>query len=96
MASSIAADGPMVATVLAALGQPGLLIANSVGDDLGGEQVSEWLARFRVATTAGVEAGHTTPRIVVVGDGQDTRTMFPYLPASLRAWRASRTRQPGA
>jgi len=79
-ARSIAADGPMVAAVLAALGQPGLLLANDIGGDDAGSQVREWLARFRVTTTASVRAGLPTPQIVVVGDDLDTRTMFPYLP----------------
>jgi sugar/nucleoside kinase (ribokinase family) len=79
-ARSIAADGPMVAAVLTALGQPSLLLANNTGDDASGDRVREWLARFRVTTTASVQEGLATPQIVVVGDGLDTRTMFPYLP----------------
>jgi sugar/nucleoside kinase (ribokinase family) len=77
---SIAADGPMVAAVLAGLDQPSLLIANSVGDDPTGYQVRSWLRQNRVQTTAGTKANSTTPRIVVVGDNHHTRTMFPYLP----------------
>src|SRR5260370_32579064 len=72
-AGSIAADGPMVAAVLAAFGQPALLLANDIGDDMSGIQVRAWLARFGVATTATGEAGHATPQIVVVADGHDTR-----------------------
>lgn len=80
IAESIAADGPMVAAVLAALGQPNLLIANDVGDDPTGQQVRSWLQQYRVQTTAGTKADSATPRIVVVGDSHHTRTMFPYLP----------------
>jgi sugar/nucleoside kinase (ribokinase family) len=77
---SIAADGPMVAAVLAALGQPSVLIANSVGDDPTGHHVRNWLQEHRMRTTARIKAESTTPRIVVVGDNHHTRTMFPYLP----------------
>ncbi len=78
---SIAADAPVVAAVLEALGQPGVLIANSVGNDpTGARQVLGWLERHQVETTAGIKAGVVTPRIVVVGDSHHTRTMFPYLP----------------
>ena len=84
-APSIAADGPMVAAVLAALSQPSLLLANNIGDDASGVQVREWLTRLRVATTANVEPGLATPQIVVVGDNHDTRTMFPYLPGIARS-----------
>ena len=79
-ARSIAADGPMMAAVLAALGQPSLLLSNDIGDDASGSHVREWLARSRVTTTASVQAGLTTPQIVVIGDELDTRTMFPHLP----------------
>jgi sugar/nucleoside kinase (ribokinase family) len=77
---SVAADGPMVAAVLATLGQPGLLIANDIGNDPTGLQVRSWLQQHHVKTTAGTKADSATPRIVVVGDNHDTRTMFPYLP----------------
>jgi sugar/nucleoside kinase (ribokinase family) len=77
---SIAADGPMVAAVLAALDQPNLLIANGLGDDPTGQQVCSWLQQHQVQTTADAKAGNKTPRIVVVGDNHHTRTMFPYLP----------------
>src|SRR5260370_271363 len=77
---SIAADGPMVAAVLATLGQPSLLLANGVGDDPTGHQVCRWLQQHRVQTTAVTRDGSATPRIVVVGDNHHTRTMFPYLP----------------
>ena len=79
-ARSIAADGPMVAAVLAALGQPSLLLSNDIGDDASGGHVREWLTRFQVTATASVRAGLATPQIVVVGDDLDTRTMFPYVP----------------
>lgn len=71
---SIAADGPMVAAVLAALGQPSLLMANGVGDDPPGHHVRNWLQQHRVQTTTDIKAVSTTPRIVVVGDNHDTRT----------------------
>jgi|SRR5712692_1794369 len=45
---SIAADGPMAAAVLAALGVPSLLLANSVGDDAYGLMVGQWLRRYQV------------------------------------------------
>lgn len=77
---SIAADGPMVAAVLTALGQPSLLLANNVGNDVSGIQVRNWLERYGVATTAETEADIPTPQIVVVGDSHHTRTLFPYLP----------------
>jgi sugar/nucleoside kinase (ribokinase family) len=77
---SVAADAPTVAAVLAALGQPSLLIANSIGDDPTCHQVQGWLQRHRVQTTVGTKADTATPRIVVVGDSHHTRTMFPYLP----------------
>jgi sugar/nucleoside kinase (ribokinase family) len=80
MEDSIAADGPMVAAVLAALAQPSVLIANNIGDDLSGRNVGCWLERLGVTTTAVVEADAVTAQIVVVGDGLETRTMFPYLP----------------
>jgi sugar/nucleoside kinase (ribokinase family) len=77
---SVAADAPTVTAVLAALGLPSLLIANSLGDDPTGHQVRSWLERHQVQTTAGIKDDSATPRIVVVGDSHHTRTMFPYLP----------------
>ena len=77
---SIAADGPMVAATLAAMGQPSLLLANSVGNDRNGDRVHAWLHRHQVKTTAEQAVGMATPQIVVVGDDHHTRTMFPYLP----------------
>ena len=79
-ARSIAADGPMVAAVLASLGQPSLLLSNDIGDDASGSHVCEWLTRFQVTATTSVRAGLVTPQIVVVGDDLGTRTMFPYVP----------------
>jgi sugar/nucleoside kinase (ribokinase family) len=64
----------------AALGQPSLLMANRIGDDSVGHQLHGWQRRHGVQSTGGVRADTATPRIVVVGDNQDTRTMFPYLP----------------
>jgi sugar/nucleoside kinase (ribokinase family) len=80
MEHSVAADGPMVAAVLAALDQPSLLLANDISDDPQGKQVSGWLARHEVRTTAAVRADSSTPRITIVGDDRHTRTMFPHLP----------------
>lgn len=77
---SIAADGPIVAAVLAILGQPSLLLANDIGDDPTGLQVRSWLQQHQVQTTSGIKADSATPRIVVIGDNHHTRTMFPYLP----------------
>jgi sugar/nucleoside kinase (ribokinase family) len=77
---SIAADGPMVAAVLEALGQPNLLLCNNVGDDRSGDQVAAWLQRHGVTTTAKQTADIATPQITVIGDSHHTRTMFPYLP----------------
>jgi sugar/nucleoside kinase (ribokinase family) len=77
---SVAADGLTVAAVLAALGQPSLLITNSIGDDPAGRQVRIWLKQRQVQINAAAEADAATPRIVVVGDSHQTRTMFPYLP----------------
>lgn len=58
---SIAADGPMVAAVLSALGQPSLLIANGLGDDPTGHHVRSWLQQHRVQTTAGTKADSASP-----------------------------------
>ncbi|WP_067694449.1 carbohydrate kinase family protein [Nocardia jejuensis] len=77
---SIAADGPMTAAVLAALDVPTMLIANDFGCDADGRQVSEWLQRHGVQTTAAVNAGTVTPRVVVVAADDDTRTWFAHLP----------------
>ncbi len=38
----------MAAAVLAALGVPSLLLANSVGDDAYGLMVGQWLRRYQV------------------------------------------------
>jgi sugar/nucleoside kinase (ribokinase family) len=77
---STAADGPMTAAVLTALGVPSLLLANSLGDDTRGIEVGQWLQRNRIATTASVAVGGVTPQIVVVADDDGTRTWFPFLP----------------
>src|SRR6266851_485680 len=60
---SVAADGPMVAAVLAAAGVPALLLANDVGDDADGAAVRGWLRRHHVATTADTRDGHGSSRI---------------------------------
>ncbi|WP_239310683.1 carbohydrate kinase family protein [Frankia sp. Cj3] len=83
--ASIAADGPMVAAVLAALDVPALVISNNFGDDAQGDQVQAWLHRRRVAATAEVVPGMATPQIVIVADEQGTRTWFPYLPGVAEA-----------
>ena len=82
---STAADGPMTAAVLAALDVPTLLLANDVGEDAHGIEVSQWLQRYRVATTASVRARRVTPQIVVVADDDGTRTWFPFLPGVVDA-----------
>jgi sugar/nucleoside kinase (ribokinase family) len=78
--ASIAADGPMVAAVLAALDVPALLLANDIGNDLKAIEAQGWLQRHDVATTAEAVTGAATPQIVVVADDVGTRTWFPYLP----------------
>jgi sugar/nucleoside kinase (ribokinase family) len=77
---SIAADGVMVAAVIAALGLPSLLLANNVGDDGSGAHARNWLHDRGVETDARMMDGHPTPHVVVVGDDHHTRTFFPYLP----------------
>jgi sugar/nucleoside kinase (ribokinase family) len=49
---SIAADGAMTAAVLAGLGQPSLLLSNSVGDDGSGAHVCNWLRDHGVQAAA--------------------------------------------
>jgi hypothetical protein len=41
--SSIAADGPMVSAVLAALDVPALVLTNNIGDDSHGAEAQAWL-----------------------------------------------------
>ena len=77
---SIAADAPMVAAVLAALGRRVLLLSNDLGTDPAGRAVQQWLRRFRVSATARQVRGIATPRIVVISDQQGARTWFPHLP----------------
>lgn len=77
---SIAADGPMTAAALTALGVQCLLLANDVSDDVNGDEVRGWLHRYSVATAVTGSAGAATPRIVAVADAAGTRTWFPYLP----------------
>jgi sugar/nucleoside kinase (ribokinase family) len=83
--ASIAADGPMVAAVLAALGVPALVVSNNIGDDGPGDQVRAWLHRNRVSTTAETVPGLATPQIVIVADDHGTRTWFPQLPGVAEA-----------
>jgi sugar/nucleoside kinase (ribokinase family) len=82
---SIAADAPMAAAVLAALGVPSLLLANPIGTDARGAEVRRWLERYHVATTVVVDDGIDTPQMVVVADHARTRTWFPYLPGAADA-----------
>ncbi|WP_054814092.1 carbohydrate kinase family protein [Nocardia arizonensis] len=77
---SIAADAPMTAAVLAALGVPTLLMTNGIGDDRPGEQVRTWLRQHRVPVTAAIHESLSTPSITVVVDGVQTRTWFAHLP----------------
>src|ERR1039458_1800219 len=77
---SIAADAPMAAAVLAALGVPTLLLANEIGNDQKGSQVRAWLQRYGVNSTIRVTTDTSTPQVVVVADDDGTRTWFPHLP----------------
>ncbi|MFF0492843.1 carbohydrate kinase family protein [Nocardia sp. NPDC004068] len=77
---SIAADGPMTAAALAALGVPSLLISNDVGDDEHGEYIRGWLDERHVEHAVAARPELVTPRIVVTGDDQHTRTWFAYVP----------------
>lgn len=83
--ASIAADGPTVAAVLAALDVPALVISNNIGDDAPGDQVRAWLHRNRVLATAETVPGLATPQIVIVADEDGTRTWFPYLQGVVEA-----------
>ncbi|KDA44527.1 carbohydrate kinase family protein [Frankia sp. BMG5.23] len=83
--ASIAADGPMIAAVLAALDVPALVISNDIGDDAPGDQVRAWLHRNRVLTTVETVPGLATPQIVIVADDHGTRTWFPQLPGVAEA-----------
>ena len=82
---SVAADAPMAAAVLAALDVPTVLLANDVGHDSVGVEVSAWLQRHGVMTTANVTGDSATPHIVVVADDDGSRTWFPYLPGVAEA-----------
>ena len=66
---SVAADAPMAAAVLAALDVPTMLLANDVGNDSISVEVSAWLQRHGMMTTANVTAATATPLIVVMADG---------------------------
>jgi sugar/nucleoside kinase (ribokinase family) len=77
---SIAADGPMVAATLSALGVPGLLLSNNVGDDAPGAEVRHWLWSHGFHARADVECDGDTPQITVVADTAGTRTWFTRLP----------------
>ncbi|WP_220185780.1 carbohydrate kinase family protein [Nocardia africana] len=76
---SIAADGPMTAAALVAMGAPVRLLANDIGGDEHGRFVRRWLAqRDVIPVTTRPDA--TTPRIVVAADDAHTRTWFAHLP----------------
>lgn len=77
---SIAADAPMAAAALAALGMPVLLLSNETGNDPKGSQVRAWLRRYGVNSATEVMADMSTPQIVVVADDDGTRTWFSHLP----------------
>jgi sugar/nucleoside kinase (ribokinase family) len=79
VARSIAADAPMAAAVLTALGVPTLLLANDIGNDQKGSEVGIWLQRYGVTTTARVKTDTTTSQTVVVADDDGTRTWFSHL-----------------
>ena len=79
VARSIAADAPMAAAMLTALGVPTLLLANDIGNDQKGSEVGVWLQRYGVSTTARVKTDTTTPQTVVVADDDSTRTWFSHL-----------------
>ena len=82
MERSVAADAPMTAAVLAALDVPTMLLANDVGNDSIGVEVSAWLQRHGVLTTANVTGGSATPQIVVVAD--DDRLAYVVLLSARR------------
>ncbi|PPJ23133.1 carbohydrate kinase family protein [Nocardia nova] len=77
---SVAADGPMTAAALASMGAPALLIANDIGDDEHGHYVRGWLDERHVEHAVAARPELVTPRIVVTGDDQHTRTWFAYVP----------------
>jgi sugar/nucleoside kinase (ribokinase family) len=77
---SIAADGPMVAAVLAALDVPTRLLSNDVGDDEKASAVLGWLRRNRIPRLGAGPLSALTPRITVVADKDETRTWFVHLP----------------
>jgi hypothetical protein len=82
---SIAADAPMAAAVLAALGMPSLLLANPIGTDSHGVEVQRWLEQRQVTAVVAIDDGIDTPQIVVVADNARTRTWFPHLPGVVDA-----------
>ncbi|OBA63803.1 hypothetical protein A5780_00580 [Nocardia sp. 852002-20019_SCH5090214] len=77
---SVAADGPMTAATLAAMGAPVRLIANDVGADEHGKFVTGWLGDRDVQPGYILRPTVATPRIVVTADDQHTRTWFAHLP----------------
>ncbi|WP_203236958.1 carbohydrate kinase family protein [Nocardia panacis] len=66
--------------MLAALEVPTLLVANDFGSDEAGRRVGHWLQQHGVGATAVASTDYATRRVVVVSDGDHTRTWFAYLP----------------
>lgn len=77
---SIAADAPMAAATLSALGVSSLLLCNDIGEDQRGKRVQKWLQRHRVSSTCAIGPDTVTPWITVIADGAATRTWFAHLP----------------
>src|SRR5260370_34627081 len=63
--ASIAADAPMVAAALTALGEPVLLLTNDIEDDAAGTKIHSWLRRHHVRVTSAVNDEARTPHITV-------------------------------
>lgn len=82
---SIAADGPMVAATLEALGVSTCLLTNDIGEDTHGRAAQTWLKRNGVAAVVNVRQHVPTPWIVIIADHKQTRTWFPYLPGVAEA-----------
>ena len=74
--SFLAADGPLVAGFLRALGHDALLGANAVAGDDAGRDVMARLGRWGVALAPNSAARKRTPRNVVVSDRGGNRTWF--------------------
>src|SRR5437016_5320484 len=76
---SIAADGPMVAAVLSALGATALLLSNGMGNDIRGTEIQAWLRRHHVAAEARPTTGIATPWIAIVIDAPPDAYVVPVL-----------------